>query len=80
MCCCLQQMVPAVVGEKKMDYMDAAVIWMAFPMFLSLVSSGHVPVSYSQLSKTLEVFSSGKKKTPYEFSSSVLHSTYLKPV
>lgn len=59
-------MVRAVVGEKKMDYMDAAVIWMAFPTFPSLVSSGHVPVSYSQLSKTSEVFSSHKKKKPLQ--------------
>lgn len=34
---------------------------MAFPTLLSLVSSGRVPVSYSQLSKTSEVFSSAKK-------------------
>lgn len=37
---------------------------MAFPTLLSLVSSGHAPVSYRQLSKTSEVFSSAQIKNP----------------
>lgn len=40
---------------------------MAFPMFLSLVSSGHVSAGYSQLSQISEVFSSAKNPLWVQF-------------
>lgn len=71
-------MVPAVVGERKMDYMDAAVIWLGIS-YVPL-SGQQWPCSAATASSQRSQKSFQELKHPCEFSLSVCHSTYLKPV